>query len=280
MKSSHNIYRTGFGDQPHEIECNNQDAYDIVEFLFSDFPETVSAKAPRFYNIISASPLPTLSLWEKDKQLYHGISRYQLAYTLMNEVIFHCIKSNDSNHALHAGAVYRDGKCFILPGKSGNGKSTLTGWLIKNGFQYLTDELVFLTPAGQVQPMTRPISLKVGPSHPSWLLQEKNQDIICSDTGSMIPHRLLNPKFDSIQPTVTDIIFPQYYPEAGPDLKRISPAKSSLYLLQSHVNARNLQGHGVSALASIVKQCRSFTLSYGSFDHLHALFNVGSDIFP
>jgi hypothetical protein len=95
----------------------------------------------------------------------------------------------------------------------------------------------------------------------------------------MIPHRLLNNKFESGQPKATDIIFPQYDSSVESGLKEISPAKSSLYLLRSHVNARNLQGHGVSEMAQIVKQCQSFTLSYSSFDDLQYIFNSGWGLF-
>lgn len=274
------LYRTGFGEHSFEIECNNEDAYSVAEFLFQDFPGTTSVTPVRKYDIISSGSKPMLSLFDGDKRLYSGRSRYQLAYVLMNEIIFYCINTNDSQHALHAGAVFRDDKCIVLPGKSGNGKSTLSSWLVMNGFTYLTDELVFLTMDGQVVPLTRPISLKVNTSHESWLLQEEaNGKIITSDAGSMIPHRLLNPSFEVKQPFVTDIIYPEYKPDGEPALQEISPAKSSLYLLQSHVNARNLDGHGVSELAAIVKNCRSFTLTYGSFDDLPAIFNADSELF-
>jgi len=280
MKNSHRTYRTGFGDLSFEIECNNEDAYSIAKFLFLDFPDSTTITLTKQYDIVSSGPIPMLSLWDGDKQLYFGKSRYQLAYILMNEIIFLCISGNDSHHALHAGAVYKDDSCIILPGKSGNGKSTLTSWLIMNGYQYLTDELLFLGSDARVLPMTRPISLKVNEAHESWLLSEvANEEIITSNKGSMIPHRLLNTSFRAKQPQITDVVFPEYKPGAEPCLEEISPAKSSLYLLQSHVNARNLDGHGVSELASIVRNCRSFTLTYGSFDDLQTIFTADTVLF-
>lgn len=279
MDSEQRIYRTGFGNKSFEITGNNKDALSIAEFLFKDFPGSEASQAVTRYTIISSGTAPRLSLQIGDKQLYSGNSRYQLAYTLINEVIFHSINANDSHHALHAGCVYRGDRCFILPGQSGNGKSTLTSWLVMNGFKYLTDELVFLDSDARALPMTRPISLKVGPSHPSWLLSGEHNDIITSDTGSMIPHRLFNADFTPKQPKVTDIIFPQFKPGASVELQRVSPAKSSLYLLRSHVNARNLEGHGVSELTSIVRQCQSFTLHYANFADLRSIFNEKSELF-
>jgi len=272
--SSHKIYHTGFGESSFKIRCNNDDAFALAEFLFVDFPG--APDDPLFtkkYDIIFSEAEPELSLSDNGKQLYCGSSRYQLAYTLMNEVIFCCIDHNTSHHAIHAGAVYKDNRCILLPGQSGNGKSTLTSWLIMNGFQYLTDELVFLTHDAQVLPLTRPISLKIAPSHESWLVaEEQSNKIITSDEGSMIPHRLLNPSFFPRHPRLTEVIFPSYSPGAEGILQEISPAKSSLYLLKSHVNARNLQGHGVAQLASIVKNCNSYTLTYSSFSDLQTIF--------
>ncbi len=273
-QSNSSVFSTGFGDQLFEIDCNSDDAYSIAEFLFCDFPGAVHQTGAKQYSITVSDSNPSLSLKEGDKVLYRGESRYLLAYTLMNEVIFHCISDNESHHALHAGAVCKGERCIILPGKSGNGKSTLTSWLVKNGFHYLTDELVFLDSTAHVLPMTRPISLKVTPTHESWLLPEYySKNIISGEEGSMIPHRLLNPDFTVRQPQLTDVIFPEFKPDVEPCLQQLSPGKSSLYLLQSHVNARNLSGHGVSELASIVRRCRSFTLTYGSFSELEELIS-------
>lgn len=280
MANSHSILRTGFGRQAFEIDCNNEDAYSIAEFLFADLPGAESAENTKRYDIVSVGPRPMLSLWDGDKRLYFGKSRYQLAYILMNEVIFHCINISDQQHALHAGAVRRDSRCIILPGKSGKGKSTLTAWLVANGYQYLTDELVFLGNDGSVSPLIRPINLKVNEKHKSWLLDEDHSgEIITSDNGSMIPHRLLNPAFSVCQPQVTDIIFPEFKEGAEGSLAEVSPAKCALNLIQSHVNARNLDGHGIADISAIVRRCRSYRFTYGDFADLEAIFKSSSGVF-
>ena len=193
----------------------------------------------------------------------------------MNEVIFHCIKNNSQHHAIHAGAVYKGDKCFILPGKSGKGKSSVTAWLTSNGYKYLTDELVFLSGDAKVTPLTRPINIKVKASLFPWLNKKLSFDQIIEDKkGSMIPHRLLNPDFSPQEPQVTHIIFPEYQEGAALDFKEVTSAKSSFYLLQSHVNARNLPGHGISELANIVRKSSSYKLIYSSFEDLKIVFGT------
>lgn len=274
------IYRAGFGNQLFEIGCNNEDAYRLAQLLFSDFPVTNSCHHPKRFDILSVGQQPMLSLWDGEKRLYFGTSRYQLAYILMNEVIYHCINDNDYHHALHAGAVSKDDHCILLPGSSGNGKSTLTSWLIANGYQYLTDELVFLSNEGLVTPLTRPINLKVTDGHETWLVSEEDREEVISDqNGSMIPHRLLNPDFSAIQPRATHIVFPEFSRESKVKLEELSPARSCLYLMQSHVNARNLDGHGVPDLSDIVRRCKSYKLTYSSFDDLESVFFTSSGLF-
>ncbi len=275
MTHNHKIYRTGFEEQPFEIDCNNENAYVLATFLFGDFPGSISSNPPIKYDILSVGRQPMFSLWQGEKRLYFGKSRYQLAYILMNEVIYYCINTNSTQHALHAGAVFNDDQCIILPGKSGNGKSTLTAWLTANGYRYLTDELIFLSNTGMVSPLTRPVNLKVDASYISWMLREDDAEgqIITDEKGSMISHRLLNPQFSLQQPQVSHILFPEYREGAGLSLEKVSPAKSSLYLIPSHVNARNLPGHGIAELSSIIRKCSSYKLVYGGFDDLETVFN-------
>src|SRR5262249_42100296 len=46
--------------------------------------------------------------------------------------------------AVHAGALARDGRGLLLAGTSGAGKSTLTIALLRGGFDFLGDDLLFL----------------------------------------------------------------------------------------------------------------------------------------
>lgn len=281
MSKPHRVLETGFNRLGLTITGNNRQSADVADFLFGDFPGADDAVQSRQYDIVCAGLQPNLSLWEGEKRLYFGTSLYQLAYTLMNEVIYHCIDTDTTRHALHAGGVCRNGACILLPGTSGSGKSSLTAWLVAHGYRYLSDELVFLSDDAAVAPLTRPISLKVEAAHFPWLPPEDDLEQahgISSAHGSMIPHRLLNPDYRVEDQSVTHFVFPQYQPGVKTELLEISPARSSLYLMQSHANARSLGGLGVAPLSKVVRACRSYTLSYGSFDELEPIF-FSSQIF-
>jgi hypothetical protein len=273
MNNQSQSLTTGFGNQNFIIVCNNHDAFRLAEFLFFDFPGAGVVQEPKHYDLIYSGSKPMISLWEGEKRLYFGQNPYHLAVILMNEVLYHCIDANQESHALHAGAVIRGDSCIILPGQSGTGKSTLTAWLVAHGYQYLTDELIFLADDGTVTPVTRPISLKSGLNHFSWMnLQDCDDQIIASENEMMIPHRLLNDKFTRQEPQVTHVVFPHYVEGATMKLQPLSSAKSCFMLMQSHVNARNLEGLGVPRLAETVRNCNSYSLTYSRFEDVESIF--------
>ena len=48
-------------------------------------------------------------------------------------------------YSLHAGGFSMDGKCLLIPGTSGAGKSTLTVASLRSQFDYMSDDMVFLS---------------------------------------------------------------------------------------------------------------------------------------
>lgn len=279
MIDSHKLFRTGYGNQAVEIDCNNQAAYDLCDFLFGDFPTPAqNSRKLKQFSLISSGPKPSLSLWDDERRLYFGNSKYQVCFILMNKVITRCIATNENKHAIHAAAVFKDDSCIIIPGKSGSGKSSLTLWLLTNGYHYLTDELIFLSETGKVTPLTRPICLKVNKKNSHWPMHNlHNEQLVQSNEGTMIPHRLVTKNFHRKTPQVTHIVFPRFDKESDPSLEVISHARSSLYLLQAHVNARNLQKHGVPVISKIIKECTSFKLTYNNFEDLQHFFPLRND---
>src|SRR3546814_969352 len=46
---------------------------------------------------------------------------------------------------IHAAALEKSGRAAILPGAPGSGKSTLTAYLVHNGWRLLSDELALIS---------------------------------------------------------------------------------------------------------------------------------------
>ncbi|MCT4373349.1 hypothetical protein CLG85_024880 [Yangia mangrovi] len=88
----------------------------------------------------------------------------------MTEVVF------DHTHyiMLHAALLGRGGRCLLLLGDAGAGKSTLATALESAGFALLSDDIVLLSHSGEVSALPFPVTLKEG----SWsLLDHRRAEI-------------------------------------------------------------------------------------------------------
>ena len=59
-------------------------------------------------------------------------------------LVLFALDRSDDFAAVHAAAVIRDGRCFLIPGESGQGKSTLSAALVAAGFCLLGDDTIVL----------------------------------------------------------------------------------------------------------------------------------------
>ena len=270
----------GFCGQYVTINTYDQEAADLLDFLGCDLQTTPDASPRAIYDLMVAGNTPKLSLrqGEKQKQLYRGDCRYELAYTLINEIIYQCIVDNRAGFALHAAAVGSEQGGVLLPGKSGSGKSTLTNWLVARGCNYLTDELVLLAGSDhRIHPFTRPLSLKAGSRAVLSSLMDDEDQMITGADGFMLPHRLLTSRHCPATPPLSLILFPEYKAGAATELTTLSAAQGCARLMECYVNARNIQDHGIDRLAELSRGTPIYQLIYGNFDGLEQLL---LDLFP
>ena len=171
-------------------------------------------------------------------------------------------------YAMHAAAVCLDGKAILLPGDGGSGKSTLAIGLIREGFGFLGDDVVFLSHhGGELNVLAFP-------------------DVVdfTEDTGKMFPelhHLLSTPPGDRPKRHFrAEDVFPlEYVPSCTPRaviFPRVSGRPKSLinpldgdealHRLTPNViltDARSSQQH-LDALAELVRTTRAFTLDTGT----------------
>jgi hypothetical protein len=251
------------------IDYNNNEAQDLIHFLFQDLPGGALPLSARRFEVLIVGRPAKMSLWQGEKQLYFGESCQAMAHILVNEIIYDCITHNSNDHAIHAAAFGFGKRGFILPGKSGSGKSSLAAWLTAQGCTYLTDELVLLAKEGRITPFTRPISLK----SPSFEILSRDiplakDTLLIGQEGAMIPHRILNPHWIPASFTLDTIIFPKYIKDHSATLTELSSIRSCMKLLECYVNARNIPNHGFGEIAELTRQAACYELKFGSFDDL------------
>jgi hypothetical protein len=94
-------------------------------------------------------------------------------------------------YSLHAACLARDGRGLLLAGPTGSGKSTLTLALLRAGLEFVADDTVFLTPAGDVLGFPDAVAIRDGeptPGFPKRLERIEAALLECAPKALVFPH--------------------------------------------------------------------------------------------
>jgi len=246
-------------------------------FMFDDIPQQ-KFDQPEARFSLQAIERDEMQRWEVLKDgasMFQHASLTDAANFLMGEVVFHLIENNQKFMAIHAALLSDEYGGILIPGESGNGKSSLSIWMTLNGYHYHTDELVLIkTGSLETRVFTRPFNIKahgIKAIQTILDLDALQPPASRGDFITMIPHRALNPDFIQASPPISRILFPKYSKDGENTLTRLSAAAAGIELMKTNVIARNLPGHGFKQLLDIVKSVPAYKLNYNHFDALPAL---------
>lgn len=181
---------------------------------------------------------------------------------------------------IHAATIERNGYAVILPGPPGSGKSTLTAFLVNNGWRLLSDELALISLSdGRVTALARPISLKnesidiVQRVVPGATISARSEDTAKGTVALLkAPPESIERIAETAQPAW--VIFPTFKKEAG---ARLEPRSKADTLIELGQNAFNYSIHGKSGfetLARVVDDCACFEFSYSSLTEAQEIFDA------
>ena len=245
----------------------------LVEFLFQHLPKEEEGAARLTYRLHGPPAETQFRIFREEFLLYTGQSEATAAESLLGDMCHHLAVQSRDGLLFHAAGLAWDDCGIILPGTTGAGKSTLAAWLTAKGFNYLTDELVYIPwQTTKIQGFPRPLNLKLpwrtalgshfnAAKQPSGALTTPQADLILPT--------LLNPTNQISEPSLDLIIFPNFQPAQKFSLKSLSKAQAGLILMQHLVNARNLSGHGFSEVIRLVKTVPAYQLTYPNFDKIN-----------
>lgn len=218
-----------------------------------------------------------------DTESFAAPSAGLLLEQLVRRITFHLIDKNSSGLTMHSAMVSRDGAALLFPGVSGAGKSTLTTHLVRLGYALATDELSMLperltgssTESDEVRVFGLPRPLHLKPNSMFMLRDVPASPFIERfEDGAFVHVEAIGGTVQAHPRTLAAIVFPRY-DKAEQSFERLSGATATRELMSSLVNARNLQGHGFSAMAAIARKVPAFSLTYHDFafaeEHLNPL---------
>lgn len=201
-----------------------------------------------------------------------------LIYHLTDRIVFHIADKVSDRHCLHAASVSYNGNALVIPANSGAGKSSFTTWLVANGLDYLTDELILMDDNFRIDGLARPVQIKShGIEAIQHLLVEKDpQEGPVFYPGKManaVPVTSLGGQVSqAAEHQLKLMVFPQYKKGSEFEFTRLSSAEAGMSLMANHVNARNLEGHGFKAMMKMIRQTPCYSLEYGGFNRLPSDF--------
>jgi hypothetical protein len=156
----------------------------------------------------------------------------------------------------------------LVAGASGAGKSSLICWLVANGFDYVTDEIVLLRPEdGAVAGLPRAPVVKPG-SIDKILGMRAFSGARTVASGA---HVMIEPPPGSTRGEampVALIVFPDFAPGRELSMAGLTAAATGLKLIECNLNARNLRDGGFGALTRLARQAPALHLRYGDFEQL------------
>lgn len=200
-------------------------------------------------------------------------------YHLTDRIVFHVADKAKDVHCLHAAAVANNGHALVIPANSGAGKSSFTTWLVANGFDYLTDELILvdektrLGDKAQLDGIARPIQIKAhGLDAIDHLFQDRSL-VQKGQFANALPVACLGgTQVAASKQTLSVFVFPKYQQGSTYSFEKLSGAEAGMRLMANHVNARSLAGHGFRAMMNLIRNTPCYSLDYGGFDTLPADF--------
>ncbi len=172
-------------------------------------------------------------------------------------------------YSLHAASLSHDGHGLLIAGTSGSGKSTLTLALLRAGFDYLGDDMVFLVNDQiGVQALGFPDEVDVTPDTVRFFPELSHLREVQRLPGWQ-KHQILPEDVYGVKPVMQShprvLLFPRV---SGLEHSVITPLDSHVALLELSPNIlltdpASSQKH-FDALGALVNQCRCYRLETGT----------------
>jgi len=249
------------------VEYEGERAAAIVEFLFRHIADAGPAQPQVAYRLLSQ--VDEVVLQRNDATLYRGSSAAECADILLGDSSRALADRSARGLLFHAAGLAWHGRGLLLPGRIASGKTTLSAWLATRGFDFLSDELIFVpTGSTTLHALTRPLNVK-SPSRsvlrPYFDFDRQAAQLLSTPRGDLIPVELLRPQNELSAPALHTIILPHYAPAAHFKLEPLSPARAAFTLIETVVNARNLPDQGMPELARLARAVPAQQLIYSDF---------------
>lgn len=251
---------------------------DNLATLYADFPVGEDAGLRDYHVRVDAVPglrrwwRPQVNFWFDGRLPFKPLPADH-GFAMLEWGMNWCIAGHAHHYLLlHAAVLERKGRCVILPGDPGAGKSTLTAALMLSGWRLLSDELTVIDrDDGLLWPLARPVSLK---NQSIEVIRQFHAGAVfgslAADThkGSVCH---LRPTADSVARAsepgrAAHIVFPRWQAGASTQLSPRSKADAFMHVASHGFNYSLLGRLGFELTAALVDGCDCWDFRYSQLD--------------
>lgn len=252
--------------------------------LYADFPLEEDTGFRDFHIRVDCVPgprrwvRPQVNFWLDGNMPFKPL-RQDHAFALLEWGMNWCIVGHCHHYLLlHAAVLERNGRCVILPGDPGAGKSTLTAALTLSGWRLLSDELAIVDRHdGLIVPLARPVGLK----------NDSIGIIRAFDSGAVLGE----PAYDTHKGTVSHlrppaesvarmgekgraahIVFPRWKAGASARLECHSKADAFMHAANHAFNYSLLGRLGFDLTADLIDACDCWDFEYSELNDALRIF--------
>ena len=183
----------------------------------------------------------------------------RMAPLMFEQALNWCVATRTFTHLiLHSAVVARDGRAVIIPGQSGQGKSTLCAALVSRGWRHVSDEFALMDPASlMITAHPRPISLKnqslaVVAAFAPGLEQSPAYEGTPKGTIGYVKPSSAAVEQAPQAVTPVAVVFPRFDPASEPGIDPMGKAAAFIALTACSVNYREFGEAGFAALTRLV----------------------------
>lgn len=194
-------------------------------------------------------------------------------YALLEWAMNFCVAGHAHHYLLlHAACLEFEGRCLILPGVPGAGKSTLTAALMLRGWRLLSDEITLMDrDSGALHGLARPVSLKNASLD---VVRGLSADAcigkVAHDThkGSVGHLRASASSVLAMHRTgrAAQIVFPRWQAGSALQIERQDPALAFEILARNGFNYSLLGRLGFELVERLIDDCGAWQLRYSQLD--------------
>lgn len=246
------------------LEGHEHDVVEVLALVFGGLPTDRTTHTPDLHYILARNlTTGALTIVRNGSEPLAVQSLGDLLFQIDKDLTVALQRLRADLFFMHAGVVAANGRAWAISAPSGTGKSTTVWALVRDGLDYMSDELapIEATSDMRVHPYPRALHLKREPGHPYGV----PASAVRFPDGLYIPTAAMpkTPQTDAL-PLCGMFFLRRDAERNAPRTKHLSPAEAAGHLYANALNPLAHAGMGLDAAIAIAERVPCLEIELGA----------------